>query len=270
MSSHEAIRVPCGDIYCSNCLKAIFLHATKDQILFPPRCCRQEISLDLAAPTMSSEEVEMFHNAQIEFATTNRTYCSNTNCGKFILPALVGHDRATCSHCGTSTCIHCKGTSHFDECPNDDDLQATLALAQEQGWRRCHLCGAIVELAQGCNHITCKCGGQFCYKCGVVWKACSCEAWDEENLLRRAEQVVDREAIRPLPQIERQRRVLEVRQELLERHECNHSGRFERITGGGRRGFDCEMCSGRHWKYILRCRRCHMHVCEDCRRHRVR
>jgi hypothetical protein len=31
----------------------------------------------------------------------------------------------------------------------------------------------------------------------------------------------------------------------------------------------CKVCDARHWNYILRCRRCHIQACEDCRRHRI-
>lgn len=31
-------------------------------------------------------------------------------------------------------------------------------------------CRALVELAHGCNHITCKCGAEWCYKCGALWR----------------------------------------------------------------------------------------------------
>ncbi|KAM5490265.1 hypothetical protein McaMca56_008073 [Microsporum canis] len=77
----------------------------------------------------------------------------------------------------------------------------------------------------------------------------------ERNLLNQAEEVVDREAVQPIPHRERQRRVGRMREELLENHECDHPGRFQRIDEGpGRRGFACEMCGDRHWKYILQCR----------------
>jgi hypothetical protein len=71
----------------------------------------------------------------------------------------------------------------------------------------------------------CKCSAQFCYTCGVQWKNCTCDIWEERNLLLRAEQVVDREADHPMAAPERYRRVVEIRQELQENHECNHSGR---------------------------------------------
>jgi hypothetical protein len=39
----------------------------------------------------------------------------------------------------------------------------------------------------------CLCGAQFCYNCGIQWKTCSCEQWNEHRLLARAYQIIDRE-----------------------------------------------------------------------------
>lgn len=93
--------------------------------------------------------------------------------------------------------------------------------------------------------------------------------WEERNLLLRAEEVVDREAINPMPEIERANRVMEMRQELRDNHECDHHGRWERRDDYRRKGYRCEVCGDRHWKYILSCRHCHLNACEDCRRHRA-
>ena len=55
-----------------------------------------------------------------------------------------------------------------------------------------------------------------------------------------------------------------------DKDECDHPGRFLRITEGApRRGFRCERCNGRVPRYILQCRRCSLRVCERCRRRRV-
>lgn len=88
-------------------------------------------------------------------------------------------------------------------------------------------------------------------------------------MLERAEEIVDRDARIDLPVQERQRRVFQVQQDLMENHECEHPGRFKRIEGGGRRGFRCEMCGDRHWKFILQCRRCPIQLCHECRCNRI-
>lgn len=48
-------------------------------------------------------------------------------------------------------------------------------------------CNHMIELAEGCYHMTCRCGYQFCYNCGSEWvdkkPICSCPLWDEDNIL---------------------------------------------------------------------------------------
>jgi hypothetical protein len=57
--------VPCGDRYCHGCLKGLFLRATTDETLFPPRCCREPIPLKLIMPKLEIEELSAFRNAEI-------------------------------------------------------------------------------------------------------------------------------------------------------------------------------------------------------------
>ena len=59
-------------------------------------------------------------------------------------------------------------------CPQDRDLQMADVLAEEEGWRRCIKCSVLVEHLDACQHITCRCGAQFCYLCGVRWHHCEC------------------------------------------------------------------------------------------------
>lgn len=73
------------------------------------------------------------------------------------------------------------------------DDAALERLASRERWRNCPHCRRTVELLSGCNHITCKCGHEFCYVCGTSYTraararraqaGCECALWDEENLL---------------------------------------------------------------------------------------
>ncbi|KAF2396056.1 hypothetical protein EJ06DRAFT_454528, partial [Trichodelitschia bisporula] len=169
----EIIALSCTHASCTDCLKALFLHATANEAQFPPRCCRP-IPLALIAPALSSAEYSAYVAASEEFSTPNRTYCSNRTCGRFISPNYISAELAICSACGTSTCAHCKNSAHADACSSDEDLQAVLALAKEKGWRRCGQCRNMVEKTVGCYHISCTCGFQWCYLCGEKWKGCDC------------------------------------------------------------------------------------------------
>jgi hypothetical protein len=63
-----------------------------------------------------------------------------------------------------------------------------LQMGEKSGWRRCYKCRNLVELTQGCSHITCRCKAQFCYICGAVWDpvvGCPNYCNGEEELERR-------------------------------------------------------------------------------------
>lgn len=154
--ANEIIEAPCKDLYCVNCLKDLFIRATADESLFPPRCCRQEIPFDLVGNLLSEEEIRVFDNAAVEFNTHDRTYCSNQSCGKFILPERINNEtsRAECHSCDTDTCSLCKHAFHGGDCTTDNALESVLNLAKGEGWQRCPDCKTMVELTYGCYHIT--------------------------------------------------------------------------------------------------------------------
>mmetsp|Transcript_10032 Transcript_10032/g.24098 ORF Transcript_10032/g.24098 Transcript_10032/m.24098 type:complete len:264 (+) Transcript_10032:630-1421(+) len=53
----------------------------------------------------------------------------------------------------------------------DDDF-AAWARANTQSCPRCHV---LVQRSDGCNHMRCQCGHQFCYRCGRPYSAdCNC------------------------------------------------------------------------------------------------
>ncbi|KAF2683499.1 hypothetical protein K458DRAFT_453098 [Lentithecium fluviatile CBS 122367] len=260
--------------YCIDCMKHVFIRATKEEPYHPPRCCGQQIPLEAFEQHMTVEEVEAFKLAGVEFSTPDRVYCSNRQCGRFIHLERVdmGMNRATCECCSQLTCSACKNAYHGDTaCPDDPALRQAQELARGEGWQSCPTCHRLVDIISGCNHITCPCGANFCYVCGSRWKTCNCPHADEARIEARAEEVVDLDAPVDMPHAERQRRVWEVQRDLLEHDDCEHPGRFRRVFGGERRrrAMRCELCSDRHWKYILQCRHCHINVCEDCRRNRI-
>lgn len=214
----NVVRVPCRHEYCRSCLESLFNASMTDESLFPPRCCRQPIVMSIARIFLKSDLVQQYEKKKIEFETPNRTYCYSAGCSAFIETSHIEGEVATCSDCGRTTCTSCKGRAHIGDCPNDTSLQQLLDTARENGWQRCFSCWRMVELDHGCNHMkfvatllfpfacdflteghdSCHCGAQFCYNCGLRWKSCSCEQWNEHRLLARAYQIIDREQNPPL------------------------------------------------------------------------
>ncbi|PWY92769.1 hypothetical protein BO70DRAFT_357912 [Aspergillus heteromorphus CBS 117.55] len=256
----DMIEAPCAHLYCRNCTTKLIEDSLVDESLFPPRCCRLHIPLSSVRASLGHDIARRFEAKSIEREDPYRTYCSNAACAKYLMPYEVYGYIGSCRHCQRQTCTLCKRRVHPGT-PCVDEHGEVLNLAREQGWQRCARCRNLIELGIGCNHITCRCRYEFCYVCGVEWKDCTCELWDEERLLLRAQQVAGRDQVEPPAQVE----VARVAQNLLERHECDHNGRWKRID----QGQQCEECHDYLPDFILECRQCHLRACARCRMNRL-
>ncbi|KAH6850707.1 hypothetical protein B0I37DRAFT_372229 [Chaetomium sp. MPI-CAGE-AT-0009] len=258
----------CGHEYCQDCLRSLFTSSLTDETLFPPKCCGDALPIDTCKPFLTQGIVGQYQAKKIEFETPNRTYCHRRPCSAFVPPQFVRGGVAHCpqSGCRALTCAVCKGQAHSGtDCPKDPATQDMLRLAAAENWQRCYSCSRFVELDTGCNHITCRCSAQFCYVCGLPWKTCGCEQWDERHLLNRANVVVDRNAgARPMPEILRANMVQREMANLIENHECQH--RSWRSRGGPHQ---CEECHDTLPTYIYECRQCQILACRRCRYNRL-
>lgn len=154
-TAHLITKLPCDHKYCKDCVVQLYTDALTDESLFPPRCCRQPIPIDLAKPLLPPRLVGRFKAKEQELNTPNRTYCHRPTRPTFIPIQFIVADKGTCPNCKATTCVTCKATTHQGEdCPNDETTQQLLELAQQQGWRQCYFCHRLVELNPGCNHIS--------------------------------------------------------------------------------------------------------------------
>lgn len=153
----HTITAPCKHSYCFTDLKDIFTRACKDEQLFPPRCCKQELSIELALPLMSDDEAVEFLEKSQEYTCKDRTYCFQPSCSRFIPAENISRDVATCNDCYSRTCKLCKKEEHGSEdCPDDPSMKLTLETAAANGWQRCQQCHSLVERSHGCQHMTCR------------------------------------------------------------------------------------------------------------------
>lgn len=188
--------LPCGHTYCADCLRVMVNQATTDESKMPPRCCTQPIPANTVKALLDRDSQQAFLKSVVQFSTPweSRIFCPNTSCGEFIPPRQKVDPKhpfnVTCRKCRTRVCIMCKRNAHpvGRDCPEDWELEAVLKMGEKSGWRRCYKCRNLVELAQGCTHMTCRCKAQFCYICGGVWDptvGCPNVCNGEEELERR-------------------------------------------------------------------------------------
>ncbi|KAF8519007.1 hypothetical protein BU17DRAFT_76032 [Hysterangium stoloniferum] len=261
--------VPCGHVYDIQCAVELFEHASKDESLMPPRCCRLEIPVGLVAPHLSAKSRALFLEKLREHQTPNRLYCPDPTCSRFIGSADEAEGRHVCSSCGIQVCAMCKKRAHprYVPCETDTDAQELIALGETSGWKRCPGCHQMVELSYGCYHMTCLCRTQFCYLCTALWKNCSCVQWDEARLHAAAERRVQNQ-IQNDPPVRRivnfENLVNRAAEQLRYNHECNHPSWAFRHGAA-----TCEECHSYLPKYILCCRSCQMRACVRCTRNRL-
>lgn len=178
----------CGHRMCNSCLRRLFRMSTTDPQHMPPRCCSQEpIPLRYVEQLFDADFKKIWNRKFSEYTTRNRLYCPSRKCGEWIMPDSIrrenGRKVARCGRCKTKVCGSCGLNYHSSTtCPNDEATNKFLSQAQDEGWKRCYRCQAVVELREGCNHMTCRCGAEFCMKCGVKWKGCNCP-WFNHNAM---------------------------------------------------------------------------------------
>jgi hypothetical protein len=208
------ICAPCGHPYDSECIVDLFKASMRDSTLFPPRCCRQQIPVDLVRKHLSADFLSQFEAKVQENSTVNRVYCANPTCSRFLGPQMqigwwYGPKKYTCSAsgCQTITCGSCKQKIGKDigvagaaavatalhVCNKSQVDQPVLALSKREGWVQCPGCGQMIELQMGCYHMTCLCKTEFCYLCRAIWRTCHCRQWDERRLYAAAEERVDQQ-----------------------------------------------------------------------------
>ncbi|KAI2624589.1 hypothetical protein GGS26DRAFT_593203 [Hypomontagnella submonticulosa] len=183
----ELVRAPCGHEYCGECLDRLFLIAADDESSFPAKCCGEVLAIESYKQYLDPYVVQQFQEKAVEYGTSDRTYCHRGDCSTFLAPATYGGSTAYCDNCGEATCILCKGQAHGGECATDPGVDEVIQMAEQEGWRRCVGCGAMIERTEGCQHIICRCGVQFCYDCGRYWQDCQCPQPPEPDPMEEEE-----------------------------------------------------------------------------------
>ncbi|ODM17367.1 hypothetical protein SI65_07042 [Aspergillus cristatus] len=173
-----AIKTPCSHHHCRTCVLKLVQLLLENETTFAPQCCHTEIPLTLLQPIFDSEpDIKRQFDEKVTYHNdSNRTYCSNSTCVRYLGPNTKspGTNMGYCVGCLRWTCVTCQKTHvPWMGCQFGDE--EVLQWVKEWKWQQCLQCKHWVELEAGCNHVVCRCGNGFCYECGAKWKSCDCE-----------------------------------------------------------------------------------------------
>lgn len=200
----------CQHRYCFSCMRqhveVKLLHGMVP--ICPHEGCKNELLVDSCRKFLTSKLVETMQQRNLEASIphTEKIYCPYPRCSALMSKtevldyskSLMGSVQSMpkkCVKCHGLFCFSCKVPWHsgmtcytykrLNPNPPSEDVKLK-SLASRSLWKQCVKCNHMIELAEGCYHMTCRCGFEFCYKCGAEWKdkkaTCSCPLWEEDNI----------------------------------------------------------------------------------------
>ncbi|KAG6691478.1 hypothetical protein I3842_10G065400 [Carya illinoinensis] len=205
------ITMKCSHRFCSNCMRT-YVDGKVQSSRVPIRCpqlrCKYFISTAECKSFLPLASYESLERAleEANVLHSDGIYCPFPNCSVLFDPHECLSTGASSSSQSDNSCVECPVCQRFicvecavpwhssiscEEYQNlpleeRDAADITLhRLAQNKRWRRCQQCRRMIELTQGCYHMTCWCGHEFCYSCGAEYRdgqqTCQCAFWDEDN-----------------------------------------------------------------------------------------
>ncbi|KAL3905645.1 MAG: hypothetical protein SGPRY_010841 [Prymnesium sp.] len=208
-SSSKAAGGACGHNVCRNCMREYItrqVNERKRKVVCCQVGCDAIVSFSLCSELLgsSSRALMQLQHSLAEATIVNKMYCPNRRCSAaFEAPRKEdkGYPMSKCPYCRELMCVSCAVPWHTDlSCEQFQNLPAhlrdqgdlaLLRVARQKQLRACPRCNELIERHEGdCNHVRCRCGGSFCYACGVPYLSdkptasnlhgqpgCSCGLW---------------------------------------------------------------------------------------------
>ena len=197
LSSMCTATSPCGHLFCWPCSDAYIVSRVEDNRVLGLSCphpgCGRPLLDGEVHSTLSPYHYHRYRRfrlrAQLE-ADPRVRYCPDRRC-QAVMYGSTEQPRMQCGACGMESCFVCGIAWHEGlTClqvlrqtdlrgPTAEDvafLQTMHAEGQGTKYRQCPRCSAWVERAAGCAKMTCRCGAQWCFECGVANATCNCTA----------------------------------------------------------------------------------------------
>lgn len=177
----------CSHSFCYDCTSKHITAKIQDNvkiILCPEVDCRAPLDFNTCRQIIPNDILVKWDESLCKslIPESQTVYCPFMDC----LAMLVNDSgevikKIECPACWRSICAKCGVPWHLEfTCEEFEKLNAkkkkgkdddglVKELAKKKSWRKCPNCKIYVEKTEGCLHITCRCGYEFCYRCGSKW-----------------------------------------------------------------------------------------------------
>ncbi|KAG9145278.1 hypothetical protein Leryth_008221 [Lithospermum erythrorhizon] len=182
----------CNHHYCSECITRYVASKLDDNIphiTCPITECKGLLDLEECQEILPAQVFDRWGDALCEslFPASQKVYCPYKTCSGLLIDDCKRGKRvikkSECLHCKRLFCFQCRSPWHekinceeFQKL-NKDGFEAEdimlMKLAKTKKWQRCPICKFYVQRNRGCPHMSCRCGHQFCYRCGLDWPQCN-------------------------------------------------------------------------------------------------
>jgi len=178
----QLVMLNCGCPRCNDCLNGNIAVGLESRRSYPPRCCGIEIEIPMIQEHLTEAHLNRWIEVKDEYRDKAPVYCAVKTCSAYLTKDTLDqeHRWALCSKCNVKTCTGClcleSDHTQANQCPEHID-KLDKELFEKERWKPCPGCKLMVEKAEGCDHMTCDCGTEFCYGCGgeyIGGMPCNC------------------------------------------------------------------------------------------------
>ncbi|CAN4089192.1 unnamed protein product [Withania somnifera] len=175
----------CSHCFCIGCTNKYvtrkILLENVSIIKCPHIACKAVIKPKLWREIVPKEVLDRWENAPSESQLLGslKLYCPYKDCSAMLVVDWSDNViDSECPNCRRLFCAQCNVSWHEGlECKefqrlgrsNDKGKEdmVLMRIANNKKWRRCPQCKSFAEKADGCLKLTCRCGHEFCYRCGM-------------------------------------------------------------------------------------------------------
>lgn len=157
-----------GHHLCPTCLEnfiKVKIESKSRRIMCPEADCHAELDQALLGAALSDDLKLKFENSIKMLDNSDLRLC-------IACPHLVrreGSNKVKCGHCHAAFCFLHENAHEGRSCPGDSEgLYAHLRTCAWRAWntKTCPSCAQPIEKNGGCDHMTCRCGFEICWRCG--------------------------------------------------------------------------------------------------------